>query len=295
VRDPRTPLAPVEVSHRSGERRPSLIKWCRGVALLVPREADPSVDRAELAALATVSSTSQGPGWWLASDGRWYPPEMRAGYQPSPQSTMNAGTEYSTQSIPRLAQADRRQTSRAIILLVAGSTCAVLGLVLFVVFATEGLLDSAVYKAPTHVDIGFNASTYYVFEQTGSRFSVPGFSYTHTEFPTLEPGQVHVVSTTGQPVGTWSASGNETITKGSQIYSNAVGFDVPAPGDYSVTIASKSPIAVIIAPSLGDQFLAAAPWLILLGIGSPVAIAGLVLLIRASNRRKRGSVLGSHA
>ncbi len=28
----------------------------------------------------TVSDTSQGPGWWLASDGRWYSPEARPGY-----------------------------------------------------------------------------------------------------------------------------------------------------------------------------------------------------------------------
>jgi hypothetical protein len=26
-----------------------------------------------------VSTTSQGPGWWLASDGRWYPPEQQPG------------------------------------------------------------------------------------------------------------------------------------------------------------------------------------------------------------------------
>jgi len=26
-----------------------------------------------------MSDTSQGPGWWLASDGRWYPPETWAG------------------------------------------------------------------------------------------------------------------------------------------------------------------------------------------------------------------------
>ena len=24
-----------------------------------------------------MSDTSQGPGWWLASDGKWYPPELR--------------------------------------------------------------------------------------------------------------------------------------------------------------------------------------------------------------------------
>jgi Domain of unknown function (DUF4190) len=27
-----------------------------------------------------VSDGSQGPGWWLASDGRWYPPDQSPGY-----------------------------------------------------------------------------------------------------------------------------------------------------------------------------------------------------------------------
>jgi Domain of unknown function (DUF4190) len=30
-----------------------------------------------------VSDTSQGPGWWLASDGRWYPPEQAPGPLPA--------------------------------------------------------------------------------------------------------------------------------------------------------------------------------------------------------------------
>lgn len=29
-------------------------------------------------------SGPQGPGWWQASDGNWYPPESRAGYPPPP-------------------------------------------------------------------------------------------------------------------------------------------------------------------------------------------------------------------
>ena len=28
-----------------------------------------------------MSDTSQGPGWWQASDGKWYPPEQAPGYQ----------------------------------------------------------------------------------------------------------------------------------------------------------------------------------------------------------------------
>ena len=30
-----------------------------------------------------MSEVSQGPGWWLASDGRWYPPEQAPGHAPS--------------------------------------------------------------------------------------------------------------------------------------------------------------------------------------------------------------------
>lgn len=31
-----------------------------------------------------MSDTSQGPGWWQASDGRWYPPEQAPGYVAPP-------------------------------------------------------------------------------------------------------------------------------------------------------------------------------------------------------------------
>ena len=30
-----------------------------------------------------MSDTSQGPGWWQASDGKWYPPETHPQYAPS--------------------------------------------------------------------------------------------------------------------------------------------------------------------------------------------------------------------
>ena len=35
--------------------------------------------------MAAVSEGAQGPGWWQASDGRWYPPEQHPQYQaPAP-------------------------------------------------------------------------------------------------------------------------------------------------------------------------------------------------------------------
>ena len=34
-----------------------------------------------------MSNTSQGEGWWLASDGKWYPPELHSEYPPPPPPT----------------------------------------------------------------------------------------------------------------------------------------------------------------------------------------------------------------
>ncbi len=35
-----------------------------------------------------MSDTSGGPGWWQASDGKWYPPERHPNYQPPPPPSM---------------------------------------------------------------------------------------------------------------------------------------------------------------------------------------------------------------
>ena len=39
-----------------------------------------------------MSEQSQGPGWWQASDGRWYPPESRPGPAPPPQPAAGGAT-----------------------------------------------------------------------------------------------------------------------------------------------------------------------------------------------------------
>ncbi|MEI7591588.1 MAG: hypothetical protein WCK41_00035 [Actinomycetes bacterium] len=38
-----------------------------------------------------MSDTSQGPGWWQASDGKWYPPEQAPGAAPVPSSAGGSG------------------------------------------------------------------------------------------------------------------------------------------------------------------------------------------------------------
>ncbi|MGO9854735.1 MAG: DUF4190 domain-containing protein [Acidimicrobiales bacterium] len=61
-----------------------------------------------------MSDTAQGPGWWLASDGKWYPPELWTGppeagpagmspAQPSSPASPGPSTVYGAASTPPAA------------------------------------------------------------------------------------------------------------------------------------------------------------------------------------------------
>ena len=41
-----------------------------------------------------MSNAPQGPGWWQASDGNWYPPEQHPGYAPPPPTPPSAPPGY---------------------------------------------------------------------------------------------------------------------------------------------------------------------------------------------------------
>ena len=234
-----------------------------------------------------MSDISQGSGWWLASDGRWYPPDLHPASRLPPSSFGTLGNDGPPPAAPKASAESRRRTAVALSLLIGGAFCGIAGLALFFVTGFAGLLGSTVYDTPVHVVIHCKTGDYYVYQEVGSQISGPGFSFSHTRFPTLMPQDVVVTGPHEEAVATWSASGSETITKSSEIFSNAVGFHVPVSGPYAVTVSSTSPTAVIIGPSLGTQFVEAAPWLILSGVGLPIALVGLVLLIIESNRRRR--------
>jgi hypothetical protein len=182
------------------------------------------------------------------------------------------------------------RTSRlwpGIVVLSVGFTCAVVGLVLFFVIGFRGLIGAPTYRVPAVVTVNCHEGDYYVYQHTGSQESWPGFSYSSNGAPTLQPDNVIVTGPDGSRVGTWSGNGSETITEGSWIYSNAVGFHASGDGDYQVRVTSVPPTRVIVGPSLGSQFLHAAAWLILFGFGALITITGLVLLIVASVRRSQ--------
>jgi hypothetical protein len=76
-----------------------------------------------------MSEVSGGPGWWQASDGKWYPPEQQpnyeapapppsAGYTPSAPAAKSAASSFSF-DMKRWSQAERITAIASLVLLIS--------------------------------------------------------------------------------------------------------------------------------------------------------------------------------
>jgi len=173
----------------------------------------------------------------------------------------------------------------SIAMLVAGVAVGVTGVVLFVVVGLDGILGASAHPAPATVAVHCQVGDYYVYQRVGTARSGTGL-------PVSSPGRVTIshVSVTGPSgarVNVWVGDGSETITVGPTSYENAVGFHAVVPGVYRVRVAGVIPTSIVVAPSVGSQFLRAAPWLGLAGAGGLLAVGGAVWLIVALVHRRR--------
>jgi Domain of unknown function (DUF4190) len=113
-----------------------------------------------------MSDTSQGPGWWLASDGKWYPPHLWTGPPmpgppaagPPPMSSPYVGgTPYGFATLG--------QRSRTNGLAIASIACSGAGLFLFGLSAVVGIIFGFVARSQIHKSNG---------TQTGSGLALAG-------------------------------------------------------------------------------------------------------------------------
>lgn len=77
-----------------------------------------------------MSDTSQGPGWWLASDGRWYPPEAWTG-PPRMEDPLTAPSFPVYPGYPGYQSAPYAPQSRTNGMAVASLVCACTGIIPF--------------------------------------------------------------------------------------------------------------------------------------------------------------------
>lgn len=115
-----------------------------------PRGAAPPVMRPDFIAGPPAGSV----GWWIASDGRWYPPELhpahRSGWPVTAAAASNPGNPHDPPYGPSVTARGRRNRKRGVMIGVA--SVVVLTLVAGVLLATHGSggdADAAIVRAVT--------------------------------------------------------------------------------------------------------------------------------------------------
>lgn len=142
-----------------------------------------------------MSDTSQGPGWWQASDGKWYPPESAPGAQPAaapqqfgaPQFGAPAGGAAVGPGGAPLAEWAQRVVAYLIdfacilaFFIVGAIITAILGAISSTLGALVGLLLYVVY-----IGVGF-----YIGYLNGAKGQSPGKALTGLKVISEETGQV---------------------------------------------------------------------------------------------------------
>jgi hypothetical protein len=142
------------------------------------------------------------------------------------------------------------------------------------------------HRAPASLREDLDAGRYVVFERTGSTHSAGPFSATQQGPPTLVPSDVVVTGPDGRPEPTSFDQANETITRGSSIFTGVVVFDAPTDGTYQIEIRGDGQ-EVLLSPSLGETFRKLGPLFLLAVAGGLLFLTGVVLLVVGIVRRGR--------
>jgi ABC-type glycerol-3-phosphate transport system substrate-binding protein len=126
-----------------------------------------------------------------------------------------------------------------------------------------------------------------IYQLTGTQSGVSagGVSVNVTHFgpPSLAASMVTITSASGAQVAVQNQSGNstQTIQKGSAIYTGVASFQVPAAGNYVVSVFNSGAGAVVISRPVLADFVALLPWLAGGLLGAVCLLIGLIGIIVA--------------
>lgn len=176
----------------------------------------------------------------------------------------------------------------ALVTLCAGALLAIPAGVIFGVRVFRTISVPTV-TTPATVERHLGSGTWIVFERTGTRRGSIDFTFRENDGPNLSPRQVTVTGPDGSQVPVGLADGNETITKGSRIFTSALDFKVVRPGLYTIAVDTPGTEEILISRSVLGTFRSLAVAFAFGGIGGLLFLTGIVLLVVGSIRRSKAA------
>jgi hypothetical protein len=131
-----------------------------------------------------------------------------------------------------------------------------------------------------------SAGTWLVFERTGTRSGFGGITVTHTGGAELQPGDVTVTAPDGTPVLVGPVTTNQTLARGTAMYTGVLQFTVASSGTYSIAVHGPA-VQVIVARSLTEALGGVLPLAGVTVLGGLLVLVGLVWLVVAAARGGR--------
>ena len=169
------------------------------------------------------------------------------------------------------------------------ATLLVLPALVQVVRSAVHTLRSPAVSTPAVIQRHLGEGRYVVFERTGTRRGGGGVTFSTGHTVTMSPEEVSVVGPEGRVPVSFMTS-NQTVTRGSAIYTGALRFDTPRAGNYVIGIGGP-PRRVLVARSIGDTFADVGGWWAVGALGVTVWMVGVAMLVIGVIRRNRVDAL----
>jgi hypothetical protein len=158
--------------------------------------------------------------------------------------------------------------------------------VVAMVLPLVGTFTSPSYSVPGDLHVHLHHARYTVYQHTGTK-STFGSLKQDLSAIRITGADVLVRAPDGSSVPLRFDTTDETLTRGSDVYSGALSFDAPSGGEYAFTFRNATVTTVVIARSLSDALRSVLVWLLVAVLGGVVLITGVVMLIVGATRRGR--------
>ncbi len=227
--------------------------------------------------------------WWNGTEWTQHVHEVSS-TPPSHQPTRQVPA---TDVVPTGVRPSRTSLWVGLALIAAGLIVGGLGVVgvvrpIFVVVSAQS------FDVPGSAELSLERGRHIVYEWTGTTQSAGGLTVNRSREGSLGPGNVSVTGPLGQAVPVFPSTGaSQTITQGTRVYTNALVFDAPTEGRYSVQVGGQDGGRVLVTRSLGHAFGQAVPMLVVVLIGFLTLVAGTVTVVVHTMRR--GGARSAHA